>query len=142
MLPKLRSEFHPVAACRNQPDEADDRHLLVSLGDVHPGIPDVADKDEAAQRRADQVVDVVVVLLGVGTQGEPEDQFGRRMLRAVLVGAGIARFPVFAVDPAVTVGIGVEGVGAVVQFVGVGQAVVVRVEAGSLPNPSRYPSPS
>ena len=83
-----------------------------------------------------------MVLLAIRTQGEPENQFGRRTLRAVLVGAGIARFPILPVDPAVAVGIGVEGVGAVVQFVGVGQAVVVRVEAGLLPNPSRYPSPS
>ena len=51
-----------------------------------------------------------MVLLAVRTQGEPEDQFGRRALRAVLVGAGIGRFAVFAVDPAVAVGIGVEGV--------------------------------
>ena len=76
-----------------------------------------------------------MVLLGVDTQGEPEDQFGRRALRAVLVGAGIDRLAVFAVDPAVTVGIGVEGVGAVVQFVGVGQAVMVRI-APPAPGPT------
>ena len=120
MLPKLRSELHPVAACRHQPDEADDRHLPVPLGDVHPGVPYVADNDEAAQRRADQVVDVVVVLLAVRTQGEPENQFGRRSLRTVLVGAGIARFPVLPVDPAVAVGIGVEGVGSILKFIGIG----------------------
>jgi hypothetical protein len=41
-----------------------------------------------------------VVLLGVGTQGEAEDQFGRCAPGAVLVCVGIARFAVFAVDPA------------------------------------------
>ena len=76
-----------------------------------------------------------MVLLAIRTQGEPEDQFGRRSLRAVLVGAGIAGFPVLPVDPAVAVGIGVGGVGAVVQFVGVGLAVVVRI-APPAPGPT------
>jgi hypothetical protein len=46
-----------------------------------------------------------VVLLSVGTQGEPEDQFGRRASGAVVVGAGIERFTIFPVDPPVTVGV-------------------------------------